>query len=36
METVKNLDQDIEINLVDIETCSKNLKLNIKKDEMIL
>ncbi len=36
METVKDLDQDIEINLVDIETCTKNLKLNIEKDGIIL
>ncbi|EAZ91013.1 nucleotidyltransferase family protein [Crocosphaera chwakensis] len=36
METVKDLDQDIEINLVDIETCSKKLKANIEKDGIIL
>ncbi|MDJ0597535.1 MAG: nucleotidyltransferase domain-containing protein [Crocosphaera sp.] len=36
MEAVKDLDQDIEINLVDIETCGKNLKLNIEKDGIIL
>ena len=36
MEAVKDLDQDIEINLVDIETCSKNLKLNIEKDGILL
>lgn len=36
METVKDLDQDIEINLVDIETCSQNLKSNIEKDGIIL
>ncbi len=36
MEAVKDLDQDIEINLVDIETCTKNLKLNIEKDGILL
>ena len=36
METVKDLDQDIEINLVDIETCTKNLKLKIEKVGIIL